>query len=93
MSPGSTKPGRDARAAFAERPSPVSTMPPHQTAIPLALARSWMRTRLEVAADPARLDVDHLRGAEGDRVGGRGRGHHRLVQADRGLQRVARMAC
>ena len=29
---------------LAERPSPVSTMPPHQTAIPLALARSWMRT-------------------------------------------------
>jgi hypothetical protein len=39
--------------------------------------------RLEVAADAAGLDVDDLAGTERDRVRGRPRRRHRLVEADR----------
>ena len=44
--------------------------------------------RFEVAADPARLDVGDLARAQLDRVGGAGRRHQRLVEADRGVDLV-----
>ena len=34
MSPGRVKPLSDARARLAARPTPVSSIPPHQTGIP-----------------------------------------------------------
>ena len=43
MSPGRVNPGSAASAALAARPSPVSTIPPHQTGIPFAWHRSWIR--------------------------------------------------
>ena len=83
MSPGSVKLGRAASATLAARPSPVSSMPPHQTGTPLRLAEVVDAARLEIAAHPAGLDVDDAAGAERDCVLGRSSRGDRLVEADR----------
>ena len=51
---------------------------------PVRLAQIVDPSGVQVAADPAGLDVDHLRGPQRDRVGGRPDRDHRFVKADRG---------
>ena len=44
MSPGSVKPGRLASARLPAQPTPVSSIPPHQTGTSRPRHRSWMAT-------------------------------------------------
>ena len=88
MSPVSVNPSSAASAALAARPMPVSSIPPHHTGTPELDAQVVDPPRLEVAADPARLDVDDLAGPELDRVARDRHRGDRLVEADRCRRRL-----
>ena len=91
MSPGSVNPGRAASAALAARPIPVSThaaAPDRDAAIHAQVVDP---TSLEVTADATRLDVDDLRRAERDRVGGGACRHDRFVETHGRRRRLGQL--
>src|SRR5699024_657428 len=85
MSPGRVNPGSEAMAAFAARPSPVSTMPPCQTATPCAAARSWIFfASMKPPTPPGLMLITEVAPSIGGRLGG----DDRLIEAHRGVHEL-----
>ena len=65
------------------RPMPDSSMPPHQTGMPLIPAHIVHRSRFAVSADAAQLDIDNAARADLDGLARIVRRMNGLIEADR----------
>ena len=88
MSPGIVKPGRLASAMLWARPTPDSSMPPHQSGNAARETQVVDGQRLRVAAHPADLQVDDSAAPEIEGLSRRAHAADALVETDRVSQRA-----